>query len=82
MQYFGYMLLTRSVFVFAVFSPDPYVTIQLLGTPNGIKRTKHIPSSSEPQWNETLEFYIDPKRDRIIGKNVGKGFSIEPKIKD
>lgn len=47
-------------------SPDPYVTVQLLGTPNGVKKTKHVPNSTEPEWNETFQFFIDPKRDRLI----------------
>ena len=53
---------------FAVGSPDPFVTVQVLGTPNGIKRTKADPNNCDPEWNETLDFYIDPKRDRLIGK--------------
>ena len=55
-------------FNFLVFSPDPYVSAQVLGTPNGVKRTKHVPASSEPYWNETLEFYIDSSNDRFLGK--------------
>ena len=52
---------------FPVYSPDPYVTVQILGTPNGVKKTRHVPNTSDPEWNETLdEFYIDPKRDHLI----------------
>ena len=54
---------------FTVCSPDPYVTVQILGTPNGTKKTRHVPNTSDPEWNETLDFYIDPKRDRLIGKS-------------
>ena len=54
---------------FTVCSPDPYVTVQILGTPNGAKKTRHVPNTSDPEWNETLDFYIDPKRDRFIGKS-------------
>ena len=54
-------------FSFPVYSPDPYVTVQILGTPNGVKKTRHVPNTSDPEWNETLdEFYIDPKRDHLI----------------
>ena len=50
-----------------MYSPDPYVTVQILGTPNGVKKTRHVPNTSDPEWNETLdEFYIDPKRDHLI----------------
>ena len=52
----------------AVYSPDPYVSVQLLGTPNGQKRTKHVASSMDPIWNETLEYYLDAERDRLVGK--------------
>ena len=59
--------LNLSEFSFAVYSPDPYVTVQALGTPNGIKRTEHVKDSSDPRWDETLQFYIDPERDRLLG---------------
>ena len=49
-----------------MYSPDPYVTVQVLGTPNGLMKTKHISNNSQPEWNETFQFYIDPKRDRLI----------------
>ena len=49
-----------------MYSPDPYVTVQVLGTPNGLMKTKHISNNSQPEWNETFEFYIDPKRDHLI----------------
>ena len=52
---------------FSVYSPDPYVTVQILGTPNGVKKTRHVPNTSDPEWNETLDkFNIDPKRDYLI----------------
>ena len=62
-------LMTQNLFEFsfAVYSPDPYVTVQALGTPNGIKRTEHVKDSSDPRWDETLQFYIDPERDRLLG---------------
>ena len=50
-----------------MYSPDPYVTVQTLGTPNGVKKPRHVPNTSDPELNETLdEFYIDPKRDHLI----------------
>ena len=52
---------------FKVYSPDPYVTVQVLGTPNGVKRTEHVKDSSDPKWGETLHFFVDPERDRILG---------------
>lgn len=53
-----------------MYSPDPYVTVQVLGTPNGVKRTQHVKDSSDPQWAETLQFYIDPERDRLLGERL------------
>ena len=52
----------------SVYSADPYVTVQALGTPNGIKRTEHVKDTSDPRWGETLQFYIDPERDRRLGR--------------
>ncbi|TRY76190.1 hypothetical protein TCAL_13566 [Tigriopus californicus] len=49
-----------------LYSPDPYVSVQLIGTPNGLKKTKYVTSCSEPLWNETLIFYFDSNRDRLI----------------
>merc|ERR1740123_2679716 len=35
--------------------------------PTASKKTRHVPNTSDPEWNETLdEFYIDPKRDHLI----------------
>ena len=42
------------------------MAVQVLGTPNGTKKTKHVSNNCDPDWNETLEFYIDPRRDRLI----------------
>lgn len=49
-----------------LYSPDPYVTAQVLGTPNGPKKTRHVTNSCDPLWNEKLQFFIDPHRDRLI----------------
>ena len=57
---------------FTVYSPDPYVTVQVLGTPNGIKRTEYVKDSSDPKWGETMCFYIDPERDHILGRYQNK----------
>ena len=51
-----------------MYSPDPYVTVRLLGTPNPIQKTKHVSNTCDPEWNETFQFYMDPKKDRVIGK--------------
>ena len=55
-----------------VYSPDPYVTVQALGTPNGVKRTQHVKDSSDPEWGETLQFFVDPERDRVLGERLIK----------
>ena len=52
-----------------MYSPDPYVTVRLLGTPNVLHKTRHVSNSSDPEWNETFEFFMDPKRDHAIGEN-------------
>lgn len=43
------------------------MTVQVLGTPNGTKKTKHVSKNCDPEWDETLTFYIDPDKDRLIG---------------
>ena len=62
-------MVTRGVnpIFFAVYSADPYVSVQVLGTPNGVKRTEHVKDSCDPKWGETLLFYVDPERDRLLG---------------
>ena len=45
------------------------MTVQVLGTPNGVKRTEHVKDSCDPQWGETLRFFVDPERDRLLGKH-------------
>ena len=58
-----------------MYSPDPYVTVQALGTPNGVKRTQHVKDSSDPEWGETLQFFVDPEKDRILGeRSISFGF--------
>lgn len=49
-----------------MYSPDPYVTVQVHGTPNGIKRTPHVKDESNPEWNCVFEFFLDVYRDRVV----------------
>ena len=63
-----YILSTYYETFFSVYSPDPYVTVRLLGTPNPIQKTKHVSKTCDPEWNETFQFFMDPKKDRVIGK--------------
>ena len=41
--------------------------VNIVGTPNQAKQTKHVESSNTPRWDETLQFYVDPYRDRFVG---------------
>nr|XP_040574096.1 LOW QUALITY PROTEIN: cytosolic phospholipase A2-like [Lepeophtheirus salmonis] len=43
--------------------PNSFVGVRAIGTPNGQKKTQPIPKTSNPTWNETLTFYIDPIKD-------------------
>ena len=52
----------------AVYSPDPYVSVRAMGTPNGEKKTEHVCGTSDPEWNQVLVFYIDAHRDRLLGE--------------
>lgn len=55
-----------------VYRADPYVKVNIVGTPNQAKQTKHVQSSNTPRWDETLQFYVDPYRDRFVGRLVTK----------
>ena len=44
------------------------MAIQVLGTPNGVKRTEHVKDSRDPQWGETFHFFVDPERDQLLGE--------------
>jgi len=49
-----------------LYRPDPYVKVNIVGTPNQAKQTKHVESSNTPKWDETFEFFVDPHRDRFV----------------
>jgi len=49
-----------------LYRADPYVKVNIVGTPNQAKQTKHVQSSNTPRWDETLQFYVDPYRDRFV----------------
>ena len=55
-----------------MYRADPYVKVNIVGTPNQAKQTKHVQSSNTPRWDETLQFYVDPYRDRFVGRLVTK----------
>ena len=46
--------------------PDPYVTVQVPGTPNGLKKTSHVKDCSNPHWNQDFEFYVDVAKDKVL----------------
>ncbi|XP_053380561.1 cytosolic phospholipase A2-like [Mercenaria mercenaria] len=41
-------------------TPDPYVKVTIKTAPNGTQRTKHFNNDVNPDWNETLKFFLDP----------------------
>ena len=50
------------------------MTVQVLETPNGVKRTQHVKDSCDPEWQETLQFFVDPEKDHILGNLIINNF--------
>lgn len=42
-------------------TPDPYVVLMVQGAPNCYQRTNSIDNNTDPEWNETFKFYLNPK---------------------
>lgn len=51
----------------AVDTPDPYVVLMVQGAPNCYQRTNSIDNNTDPEWNETFKFYLNPKIPSEIG---------------
>ncbi|CAG0886325.1 unnamed protein product [Cyprideis torosa] len=47
-------------------TPDPYILLNIPGTPNTRKRTKHINNCTSPVWNQEFSFYIDQEANPIL----------------
>lgn len=51
----------------AVDTPDPYVVLMVQGAPNCYQRTNAFDNNTDPEWNETFKFYLNPKIPSEIG---------------
>lgn len=47
-------------------TPDPYVKLFIRTAPNGRKSTKVKNNTANPEWEETLHFYLDPNVKNIL----------------
>ncbi|XP_027207890.1 cytosolic phospholipase A2 isoform X2 [Penaeus vannamei] len=47
-------------------TPDPYVILKIPGCSNSSKRTSHVDNCTNPLWNETFHFYLDPGKEHIL----------------
>ena len=62
----GFNLITKMALFFSVDTPDPYVQLEVLDNPCGIKKTGTKINDVNPVWNETFTFVLDPKRENIL----------------
>lgn len=53
----------------AVDTPDPYVVLRIPGSSNPSKRTSHVDNCTNPIWDETFHFYLDPSKEHILRKH-------------
>ena len=49
-------------------TPDPYVILKIPGSSNSSRRTKWIDNTKKPEWNETFDFYLDPRTEFKLSK--------------
>nr|XP_053651300.1 cytosolic phospholipase A2-like isoform X3 [Cherax quadricarinatus] len=47
-------------------TPDPYVILRIPGSSNPSKRTSHVDNCTNPLWNETFHFYLDPSKEYTL----------------
>ncbi|XP_042855448.1 cytosolic phospholipase A2-like isoform X3 [Penaeus japonicus] len=47
-------------------TPDPYVILKIPGCSNSSKRTSHVDNCTNPIWDETFHFYLDPVKEHIL----------------
>lgn len=53
---------------FAVDKPDPYVILNIPGSPSGKQKTKYFNNTASPTWNEKFEFVLDSQKAYELGK--------------
>ncbi|KAG0712643.1 Cytosolic phospholipase A2 [Chionoecetes opilio] len=44
-------------------TPDPYVVLRIPGSSNSSKRTSHVDNCTNPIWDESFHFYLDPAKE-------------------
>lgn len=47
-------------------TPDPYVVLWIPGSSNASKRTSHVDNCTNPIWDETFHFYLDPSKQHTL----------------
>lgn len=59
--------LSYFVFFIPVDTPDPFVSLFIKTSSNGMQRTRTIDNDVNPTWNETFKFYIDDRISNELG---------------
>ncbi|XP_069186264.1 cytosolic phospholipase A2 [Procambarus clarkii] len=47
-------------------TPDPYVILKIPGSSNSSKRTSHVDNCTNPIWDESFHFYLDPSKEHNL----------------
>lgn len=47
-------------------TPDPYVKLLIPTSPNGRRRTKVQRNTSNPEWDEMFQFFLDPEKTNLL----------------
>lgn len=47
-------------------TPDPYVILKIPGCSNSSKRTSHVDNCTNPIWDESFHFYLDPSKEHNL----------------
>ncbi|KAK3879753.1 hypothetical protein Pcinc_015739 [Petrolisthes cinctipes] len=58
--------ITKGTFQDMMDTPDPYLILRIPGSSNPSKRTSHIDNCTNPMWDETFHFYLDPSKEHNL----------------
>ncbi|MPC48241.1 Cytosolic phospholipase A2 [Portunus trituberculatus] len=47
-------------------TPDPYVVLRIPGSSNSCKRTSHVDNCTNPIWDESFHFFLDPSKEYTL----------------
>jgi len=56
--------------LFPVDVPDPYLVLSVPKTPNRCQRTQAVGNSTNPRWDKTFYFYVNPDISNDLCKHL------------